>query len=567
MGIGKAFVSSRKFLRADGGIGRITWMPTELKQMIRRAFEGRVEEEGLTGLLDQIVDETQATSPHEVRALLEQNGHPALSMPEMATLWAEEPESSSKPVPVPDPVALKAAPTLVETTPEPESIDRGAIISDLKSELKTQIESELRNEISREIVGDIIGALKERLLGEQPAPTVSTGAPTPTPRPAPEPVAEPRPVTVQERTREPEPTPPVAAPPPTPTRAAPGPYAREKIEAVTRFPIPRDRPGETIETVPLGSTIADGGTRQRTLTLGGQDCLPFHFYEGKIPNKPAYALEVFDAVSDRTSPVLREVWGDLLERPVEMAVKCVRDYAADAISVRLASTHPQRGGTSPDQALALVKDVLAAVEVPVIVTAHNHFESANEVFKKIGAGCQGERLLLNWVEGDNYRTIAGVALAYGHCVVAQSPIDVNLAKQLNILLTNMDLRRDQIVMDPMTGALGYCLEYTYSVMERIRSTALGGDTALALPMIVTVGQESWKVKEAHATVADFPAWGERSRRALMWEIQTAMPLILAGADLLVLYHPESLAALRRNVDRLSLVDRPETGPASSGGPR
>jgi acetyl-CoA decarbonylase/synthase complex subunit delta len=173
------------------------------------------------------------------------------------------------------------------------------------------------------------------------------------------------------------------------------------------------------------------------------------------------------------------------------------------------------------------------------------------VLKKIAAGCAGERLLLNWVENENYRTIAGAALAYGHCVVAQSPIDVNLAKQLNILLGSMDLPRDRIIMDALTGALGYGLEYVYSVTERIRLTGLGGDKALAFPIIACVGQEAWKVKEASAPASAFPAWGDRARRAVLWEVQTAMPLVLAGADLVVLRHPDSLAIVRRNVARLA----------------
>jgi acetyl-CoA decarbonylase/synthase complex subunit delta len=234
-----------------------------------------------------------------------------------------------------------------------------------------------------------------------------------------------------------------------------------------------------------------------------------------------------------------------------MAKRCVEVYGADAISVRLEGTHPEKGGKSPEEALELVTVVLAAVDVPVIVTGHSHFEATNEAMKKVAAGCQGERLLLNLLEGDNYRTIAGLALAYDHCVVAQTPIDVNLAKQLNILLANMDLPRDRIVMDPMIGALGYGLEYGFSVMERIRLTGFGGDTALTFPMIASVGQEVWKTKECNALETDFPDWGELAKRAVLWEAQTAMALIMAGADLVVLNHPEALAALRRNVMKLA----------------
>src|SRR5208283_95120 len=260
--------------------------------------------------------------------------------------------------------------------------------------------------------------------------------------------------------------------------------------------------------VTLGATKAEGGTRGRTLTIGGQNCMPFHYFEGTVPHAPVLALEVFDSVSEKFPAPLRDYWGKLLTQPAEMARQCVEKHGAQMISVRLEGTHPEKGGKSPEAALALVKDVLAAVDVPLIVTAQNHFESANAVFKAIAAGCKGERLLLNWVEGENYRTIAGAALAYGHCLAARGVIDVNMTKQLNILLTNMDLPRDRIVNDPLTGALGYGIEYTYSVMERIRQTGLGGDKSLTFPMIVCVGQEAWKVKEASASEAAFPVWGD-----------------------------------------------------------
>ena len=311
-----------------------------------------------------------------------------------------------------------------------------------------------------------------------------------------------------------------------------------------------EKPTETIATITLGATKAEGGTRGRTVTIGGQNCMPFHYFEGSVPHAPVLALEVFDSVSEKFSPALRSYWGELLRKPAEIARQCVEKHGALVISVRLDGTHPEKGGKGPEAALALVKEVLAAVDVPVIVTAHNHFETANAVFKAIAAGCKGERLLLNWVEGENYRTIAGAALAYGHCLVARSPIDVNMAKQLNILLTNMDLPRERIVNDPLTGALGYGLEYTYSVMERIRLTGLGGDKALTFPMLVSVGQEAWKVKESFAPATSFPAWGEAARRGILWETQTAMPMILAGADLVILYHPESLALIRKNVAKL-----------------
>jgi acetyl-CoA decarbonylase/synthase complex subunit delta len=235
---------------------------------------------------------------------------------------------------------------------------------------------------------------------------------------------------------------------------------------------------------------------------------------------------------------------------VRLAKACVEQYGADLISVRLEGTHPEKGNRTAAEAVDVVKRVLAAVDVPLIITGHSHFDKNNEVMKAVAQACAGENLLLNWVEQDNYRTIAGAALAYGHSLVAQSPIDVNIAKQLTILLTNMDIKQGQIVMDPMTGAMGYGLEYTYSVMERIRLTGTGGDKMLAGPMIGNPGQECAKIKELKAGEKDFPAWGDLDRRAALWETATATSLLYAGADILVMYHPQAAIAVKKTIFRL-----------------
>ena len=522
MGVGKAFLSSRKFLHADGGIGRVVWMPKELKSVLETDFRQRGEAIGVPDLLDKIADESIAIEPAAIREHLTKVGHPALSMQDMAGLWtstetsasAEAAESAPAEKPASDSMTSATPPVPLEEKSEPQpvaaTVDMTALLAQLKAELK--------KDLMREVVGDIIGVLEERFLGKRNEKVAVGAAPV--------------------------------APASTAAKIEPAVYADEKLAAVTAFTIPREKASAAIQPVTIGATKAEGGTRARSITLGGQNCMPFHYFEGSIPRKPVFAMEVFDTVSAKFSATLKKAWGDLLSRPADMARKCV-ELGAEVISVRLEGTHPEKGGKTPDEALAIVKDVLAAVDVPVMVTGHSHFDSINEVMKKVASSCAGERLLLNWVEGENYRTIAGVALAYGHCVVGQSSIDVNLAKQLNILLANMDLPRDRIIMDPLTGALGYGLEYTYSVMERIRQTALGGDESLAYPMIVNPGQEAWKVKEANASGADFPQWGDLEKRGILWEVQTAMPLIMAGADLVVLYHPESLAAVRRNVEKLA----------------
>ena len=315
------------------------------------------------------------------------------------------------------------------------------------------------------------------------------------------------------------------------------------------FVAPVEKSAGQTTAVVLGATASGGGTRTSTVTLGGAAALPFHRFEGALPNAPAIGMEVYDRPPERYPPALREAFRGVLNDPAAMARRCVA-AGAEVINVRLEATHPEKGDRSAAEASAVVQAVRDAVGVPLMVSTHAHYEKANEVLVRVAEDLAGERLLLGWVENDNYRTIAAAAIAYGHAVVAQSPIDFNIAKQLNILLTNMDLPADRIVMDPTVGALGYGNEYTYSVMERLRLAALGGDGMLQPPLVVPSGWECLRTKEASAPESDQPAWGAPAERLVSWELATAMSLALAGGDLLVVSHPEVVARLRAALDAL-----------------
>jgi acetyl-CoA decarbonylase/synthase, CODH/ACS complex subunit delta len=266
-------------------------------------------------------------------------------------------------------------------------------------------------------------------------------------------------------------------------------------------------------------------------------------------------MEVLDAPPKSYPDCLRNAYGDLLKDPVAMARHLVNNLGAEIISVRLATTHPDNGDMSPEAAGNIVKDVLGAVGVPLIVTGCSHYEKNNAVMKHIASTFAGENLLLNWVETDNYKTIAATVMAYNHCVVAQTPIDVNMCKQLSILLTTMGVQPDRILADPLTGALGYGLEYTYSVMERIRSSAFTGDPMLAMPMMVNPGFEVSKVKESRAPRKDFPLWGSEDEREGLLEIATSMCYLNSGADLLVVYHPLAARTLKRKIDEMMCITK------------
>lgn len=318
-----------------------------------------------------------------------------------------------------------------------------------------------------------------------------------------------------------------------------------------KFEIPRETGRDKIIEVTIGAMPEQGGTRSRTVTIGGSTALPFHFFEGECPHPPVIAMEVFDQVPARYPEPLLDYYQDVIDRPGEMARRCVEEFGAELISVRLEGTHPEKGNKSVEEAVDIVRQVLAKVSVPLIVSGHSHFEKNNEVMKKICEVTAGENCLINYVETDNYKTIAASCLAYGHCLVAQSPIDVNLAKQLNILLLDMNFPASRIVMDPLTGPLGYGLEYTYSIMERIRNDGLAGDRMLAFPMLINPGYECSKVKESRVPESEYPRWGGLKARSADWEIATAMSLLVAGAELLIMYHPQAVEVVRKNILEMS----------------
>ena len=352
---------------------------------------------------------------------------------------------------------------------------------------------------------------------------------------------------------------PVAPVPVAPVAETPAPapvVVPTKVRAVTTarvatpaFPVP----GETYNLPVREVTLGGSGTRTSAVILGGAAVLPFRHYEGNTGRRPAIAMEVFDKVPRNYPNSLHARYGSLLDDPAKMARFCVDELGADVISVRLEGTHPDNGDASPEATADVVRDVLKAVGVPLIITGPAHYEKNNAVQKHLAGVFAGENLLLSWAETDNYKTLAAAAMGYGHCLTAQTPIDVNMAKQLNILLTNMGLAAEKIVIDAMTGALGYGMEYTYSVMERIRTAAFTGDAMLAMPILATPGYEVAKTKESKASEADFPLWGPEAERGALLEIATAMSLLNAGTDLLIMYHPLAAVTVKRKIAEMTTL--------------
>ena len=313
--------------------------------------------------------------------------------------------------------------------------------------------------------------------------------------------------------------------------------------------IPKEKWTGKVREVTLGATAAAGGTRKKTVTVGGESTLPFLTFEGEMPNPPVVALEVQDAYPDDWSALLKEVWGDTLHDPAAWAQKA-EEYGADIIALKLQSAHPEGGNTDAAHAVETVKSVLAATGLPLIIYGPGQPEKDNEVLVAVAEATQGERIALGNCEEKNYRTIVAAALANDHLVVTKTPIDVNLAKQLNILVNDMRLDLDRMLMDPTTGALGYGLEYSYSVMERLRIAALTGDSMTQQPMICTVGEEAWRAKESKVNEGVPAAWGDWARRSTNWEVITATMLIESGANIVVLRHPDSVKLVKEAIASL-----------------
>ena len=319
--------------------------------------------------------------------------------------------------------------------------------------------------------------------------------------------------------------------------------------------VPVDKWPGAVQSVTIGATASEGGTRARTVTVGGETAMPFMHFEAEMPNQPVIAVEIKDRAPEDWSPLLLDAWGDVVDNPANWA-KAVEDSGSDLIQLTLSLTDASGETTTAEAAVSTVKSVLEACGLPLLVFGPGQVEIDNELLVAIAEATKGERLVLGICEDKNYRTIVATAMANDHLVVARTPMDVNLAKQLNILISDMGFPLDRVVMDPTTGALGYGIEYGYSAMERLRLAALQGDKMTQLPMLVTPGFEAWKTKEAKVGEGIPETWGDWEERGINWETLTAITLLESGADILVLRHPESIKRVKIAIEELMCV--PET---------
>ena len=293
------------------------------------------------------------------------------------------------------------------------------------------------------------------------------------------------------------------------------------------------------------------GKGDKVVTIGGETSYPFYLFEGEAPNLPKIAMEVWDCPPEEWAEAALEPFAGVTSDPVAWAKKCINDYGAEMIALQLISTDPNGLDRGADEAAEVVKKVAEAIDVPLIAWGTANLEKDTEVLRKVAEVCQGKNLIIGPVEEGDHKRIGAAAIGYHHTVISSTPIDINLAKQLNILLGNLGVPDELILMDPTVSGIGYGIEYCYSVMERVRMAGLTQqDEKLQFPLICNISKETWKTKEVHMA-DDELNMGNARKRGILMESMSAMVLLLAGADVLIMRHPEAIKLVREMMSELT----------------
>ena len=308
----------------------------------------------------------------------------------------------------------------------------------------------------------------------------------------------------------------------------------------------------------LGSVLTKTiGTGARAFTIGGDTSFPFCRFEGEMPNAPRIGIQVLDHAPQEWAAACVEPYKDVLDDPVAWALKAQNEYGADFIQLWLKSTDPNGLNRSAEEAAKTARAVADAIDVPLLVWGTANVEKDAEVLSRVAEECADAHILIGPVDEANHKQLGAKALAHDLSLVANSPIDINLAKQLNILLNNLGVPLEKIIIDPTTGGLGYGLEYTYSVMERIRQAALAqDDQRLQCPFLCNLADEVWKCKEAKMPSDD--TMGDATERGIIMEAVTAVTLLGAGAGMLVMRHPEAIRQVRSYIAQLGGFEMPQS---------
>jgi len=298
------------------------------------------------------------------------------------------------------------------------------------------------------------------------------------------------------------------------------------------------------------NTVTLGGDGRKSVTLGGAGTVPYGGGREATGHRPRIAVDVLDAAPADWPPALAQAYQDVFDDPAAWARKAVDEVGADLVCVKFEGIDPDGGDRDADHAVDVTQKVLEAVDVPLILWGCGNDEKDNAVMPKVSEAAKGAGVLLGTVTEDNYKSLTAIAMADNHFLITEAPLDINIAKQVNVLVSDMGFPLERVVMYQSTGGLGYGMEYAYSIQERERLAALGGDNLMAMPVICDCGYEAWRAKEAKTPADEAPQWGDETRRGPLWEAVTAVDLLHSGVDVVRMRHPAAVADARAVIDGL-----------------
>lgn len=293
------------------------------------------------------------------------------------------------------------------------------------------------------------------------------------------------------------------------------------------------------------------GTGDKAITLGGENVFPLYTFDAPIANRPVVGVELSDLGPDNSLPGVAAYYAGA-ETLVDQAVKAAAMPGADFLCLRLESADPNGQNRSVEDCVAECKAVADAVSLPLAIEGCKNIEKDAKLLEKLSEALQGKNVLMLSAREENYKGIAASAgLAYGQKVSAESAVDINLAKQLNVLISQLGVKSSSMVMNLGSAAAGYGFEYVASTMDRVEAAALGqNDQMLQMPIVTPVGDEAWSVKEALVSEEDIPEWGSREQRGVDMEVSTAAACLAAGSNAVILMHPQSVATVSALIAQL-----------------
>ena len=309
----------------------------------------------------------------------------------------------------------------------------------------------------------------------------------------------------------------------------------------------------TPKTAPFSGKInaVTLGTGDKAIVIGGQNVMPFYTFDAPIENAPKIGVEISDLAASWDAPALNEFYAGCTTM-VDYAKKAETMPGADFLCLHFESADPNGANRSVADCVADAKAVADAVSMPIVIMGCKNIEKDGELFSKVAEALQGKNILVLSARNEDYKTVgASVALAYGQKVGAETADDINLAKQLNIMLKGLTVPAESIVMNVGTAAVGYGYEYVASTLDRVRLAALDqSDADLQMPIIAPVSPDSWGVKESTASEEDEPAWGNQEERGIGMEVATASADLTGGADAVIMRHPAAVATIKKFINEL-----------------